>query len=134
MSEDLLEDIGEEETLPRLSVSDLKQAIPFAEKSVPIPELGGTVLVRSLSAHKRSKMINGLTDAEGNIKSVPEVQARMFAASVVDPAVTVEEARELAHTWPAPVWDRVTSAVDKLSPKPQEVRSSAEREFPDPDE
>lgn len=126
---EVLEAEGE---LPRAtSVEQLRAAIPFAEASVPIPELGISVLVRSLSAHKRSKLMNGLLDGDGNVKSIPEMQARMFAASVVDPQVSIEDARELATTWPAPVWDRITDKVDELSPRPKEARSTAAAEFPD---
>lgn len=117
-----------------MSVDQLKQAIAFSEARVPVPELGVTVLVRSLSAHARSKLMNGLLTKDGEIRSLPELQARMFAHSVVQPAVSVDDAREIARLWPAPVWDRVQRKVDELSPPPKEVRAAAAREFPDPDE
>ncbi len=117
-----------------MNVEQLKQAIPFPEARVNVPELGISVLVRALSAKKRSKLMNGLLTPEGEIRSLPELQARMFASSVVAPAVSVEDARELADSWPAPVWDRITAKVDELSPKPKAVQRAAAREFPDPDE
>jgi hypothetical protein len=120
-----------EPELPIASIDELRGAIPFAEARVNLPEIGKAVIVRSLSAHKRAMLMNGLLDNDGNVRSIPELQARMFAASVVNPVVSVEDARELARTWPAPVWDRVTAKVDELSPKPQEVRRAAAREFPD---
>ena len=132
-----LEDVEEAEgtDLPlATSIEQLQEAIPFAEATVPVPELGIAVLIRSLSAHKRAKLMNGLIDNEGAVRSIPELQARMFAASVVAPDVSVEQARELAHTWPAPVWDRVSNKVDELSPRPKEARAGAARAFPDPDE
>lgn len=134
-SEEVIQEvIDAEERLPRASIDDLREAIPFAEAEVPLPELGKSVLVRSLSAHKRAKLMNGLLTSDGEVRSMPELQARMFAAAVVDPPVTVEQARELATTWPAPVWDRVSKKVDELSPKMKEVRRAAAAEFPAADD
>lgn len=129
-----LEIIEGEERYPRATIDQLKAGIPFAEAEVRIPELRVTVLVRALSASKRAKLTNGLLDSDGKVRSIPELQARMFAASVVDPPVSIEDAREIAQTWPAPAWDRVTGKVDELSPRPKEVRSAAAAEFPTPDD
>ncbi len=110
----------------------LEHTYEFREQEVDLPELGGSVLIRQLSAAKQSRMLEGLIDFDtGGVTDLEEMQARQFAASCVDPGFTVEEARDLMKRWPAEEWRRVTDAIQALSPAPQEVKRAAAVDFRD---
>jgi hypothetical protein len=116
--------------MARLTKQDIQaQTLTFAEDEVAMPELGGSLLVRQMSAGKRTELIDGLVDEEGNVTDLKLMQARMFAASVVDPQFTPDEARAMMEQWPASMWDRVMQAVNKLTPNPREVERAAAQEF-----
>lgn len=120
----------------RLTGEQLKAAIPFAEKEVSLPEFGGgTVLVRALSIHRQTTLGKGLdTDEHGNPKDVALLNARMFAASVVEPKTTVEEAMAYSKSgaW-VNAWPRVLEAIKELSPSPDVIKDDAAHGFPDED-
>lgn len=118
----------------RLTKEQVTQAVlEFREEEVEIPEIqpGGTLLIRQLSVRKRTSLVKGIVDNEGNVTDLEEMQARMFSASVVDPKFTRDEAKALMGGWPAAVWDRVTAKVDELSPAPKEVQRAVAHDFPD---
>lgn len=121
-------------TPKRLTVNDLQQRLGFEEREIELPELGGSILVRGLSAGKRSRLLNGLMDDNGQIRDYAEMAARQFAAAVVDPKVTVVEARMIQEMWPREVWDRVIDVLNDMNPQPQEVVRVAADEFPPADD
>lgn len=132
-----------DETTPtgrrRFTLADLNQRLEFNEHEVEIPELGdGVVLLRQLSAGKQARLLNGLLGGDSEIKDLRELQARMFAASAVDPKVKVGEARALSEMWPPQAWNRVMDAINELSPNSRKVAEEVERaaadEFQDADE
>lgn len=101
----------------------------FVEREVTVAGFG-ELLVRRLSAGRRARMMDGIAiDGDGNVTDFGEMQARMFSAMVVDPEVTVAEARELQEAWPTEEWDKVINAGQKLSGEPEEVKRTAANEF-----
>lgn len=124
--------------MARLTVEDLNQQIALAEKEVEIPELGGSVLVRALTAGRQAALLNGLLDSEGQVRDLREMNARLFSAAVIEPKVDVKQARLLSDRWPGPVWQRVMDVVNELNPTSkklsEEVEAAAAAEFPPADE
>jgi hypothetical protein len=114
--------------LTREQVTGAKLALQ--EDEVDLPELGGTILVRQLSAGMRTRLLEGIVDTDtGDILDLALFQARLFGASVIDPDLSEEEAVALLDEWPAAVWDRVMAAVNAMTPNPQEVERAAAQEF-----
>lgn len=103
----------------------------FNEEEVEIPQLGGTILLRELTVSRRSKLLSGLLDENGNVKDVAEMNVRMFAASCVEPQVSAREARKFIPKWPATVYDAAMEPLKRLGADAGEEASTAEVEFPD---
>jgi hypothetical protein len=106
----------------------------FREEEVDVPQLGGSILLRELDVKRRSKLLNGLLDENGNVKDVAEMNVRMFAASCVDPPVGSREARKFIPKWPATVYDAAMEPLKRLGGDAGEEVSKAETEFPDTDD
>lgn len=115
--------------------AEASRSLAFQEREVEMPELGGSLLVRQLSAQQRNSLLSGLVDASGKLNDLNAFQVRMFAAGVADPSYSVDEAEERSRQWPGPMWDRVQDALAEMSGKPEEVQRDAAQEFPaGPDE
>ena len=106
----------------------------FREEEVEVPQLGGTILLRELTVKRRSQLLTGLLDENGNVKDVAEMNIRMFAASCIEPAIGSREARKFIPKWPATVYDTAMEPLKRLGGDAGEEVSKAETEFPEADE
>lgn len=121
--------------LKRLTAADLGAQITRAEKDVELPELGGTIRVRALTAGQRDRVRRGIVNAEGGITDPAEFEVRLFVAGVCDPKVARDEALRMKGRWTTDMWDRVLTAIGELGgADAEEIAAAAAAEFPDADD
>lgn len=116
--------------MPRLSKDQLadRSRYQFRDKEVEIPELGGSVLVKTLSVAERDALPD-LSDAEGNSIATVEKLAELFVAVVNDPKLALDEAKAFLGDLPATAFDRVVEAFGELVGT-KEAADKTVREFP----
>lgn len=124
--------------MSRLSAEQLNASadhdFDFLEEEVEVPQLGGSILLRELTVKRRSKLLTGLLDENGNVKDVAEMNVRMFAASCIEPKISEREARKFIPKWPATVYDAAMEPLKRLGGDASEEVSKAEAEFPESDD
>lgn len=94
-----------------------KTRYQFKAKEVDIPELGGSVKIKTLSVRERNELPELVEiDSEGRVKSIATVEdlAKTFATLVSEPKLTVDEAKEVVGDLPAPAYDRVQQKFAEL--------------------
>lgn len=118
------------------SVEDLEAAeFDFGEETVDVDTKNGALKlrIRELTVGRRSKLLTGLTDENGNVKDVQEMQCRMFAAACVEPALTVKQTRRFLSKWPASQCDVVIEAQQRLGNDAPKEASAADADFQESD-
>lgn len=116
--------------MPRLTKEQLadKGRYQFKDTEVDIPELGGSVLVKTLTVAERNELPD-LTDENGKPDSSVEKLAQLFAAVVNDPPVSKEEAEGFLGSLPSSAFDRVVEEFSKLTGTKEDADKTV-REFP----
>jgi hypothetical protein len=109
----------------------------FREQELEIPEIGGSLVLKSLSVRERELLPDpealGKIDDEGKrTEQALRDAGLVFSCIVSEPEVTPEEASEFLADWPAEAFDRVTKAYGELIGTEEEARTARE-EFPDRD-
>jgi hypothetical protein len=100
------------------------------EEELELPEIGGSVLVKSLSVGAR-RALPPLRDEDGN--PTKEGQAASFATLVVDPEFTPEEAAEFIDALPASAYDKVQIKLAELLGTEEERRDTVQEFRPSED-
>lgn len=88
----------------RLTIEQILAA-PIAEREVQIPEWGGTVLLRALTARQRQELVTQATS--GDTVDGEFLGLLILQASLVDPVLTLDQTRTLS--------DRSATAMDRLA-------------------
>ncbi len=118
--------------MERLSKTKIKARsnFTFKEEEVELPEIGGSVLVRSPSVETRDEMAKHAPDdqKDWDLKNT----AYLFSKIVVDPQVTPEEAEEFLGDWPGEALDRVLAKFTELIGTKEETRAAV-GQFPSKD-
>jgi hypothetical protein len=116
--------------MPRLTKDQLadRSRYKFKDEEVDIPELGGSVLVKTLSVAERDALPD-LIDADGKPDSSVSKLAQLFCAVVCDPKLTQDEAEAFLGELPATALDRVVEAFGELVGT-KEAADKTVREFP----
>jgi hypothetical protein len=109
----------------------------FREQELEIPEIGGTITLKSLSVREREMLPDpaALAEIDDEGKRTEESlrnAGQVFACIVADPKVTPEEAAAFLADWPAEAFDRVTAAYGELIGTEEETKA-ASAEFPNRD-
>lgn len=107
--------------MARLSKSALKnsQNFTFKEEEVEVPGVPddngepGTVLVRTPDVGTRDRLAKERPEDPKDWEL--EDTARLFAAIVVDPKVTQEEAVEILRPWPGEALDAILEKFNELT-------------------
>jgi hypothetical protein len=98
----------------------------FKEEDVELPEIGGMIRVKQMNLQEREELPD-LADENG--KAIPDPDkkrlATLFASIVVEPRLSVEEARETIVTWPAEAVDKVIIAFGKMTGTKEEAVAAA---------
>jgi len=134
---DLSEDHPENGGGPRrLTVEDLanRTRFRFREEELEVPEIGGTLVLKSLSVREREMLpdaeeLQETDDAGQRTQQAIRNAAQVFAVIVAQPKVSPEEAEQFLGDWPAEAFDRVTAAYGELVGNREEEKAAA-AEFP----
>lgn len=117
--------------LTKAELSD-RSRYQFRTEEVEIPELGGSVEVKTLSVQERDhfgELIKKGEKAKAGRESIA-VAAKVFALAVSDPALTEEEAEEFLGDLPGTALDRVMEQFgDLLGDSDEEEAAEKRREF-----
>lgn len=116
------------------TAENAEETFDFKEEEVEIPELGGTILLRELPVGRRSKLLKGITDENGNVSDVAEFQTRLLAASCIDPVLKTAEVRKWLPKWPSTTADRALDAIGRLGGDKKKEAANAEAEFQETDD
>lgn len=101
--------------MPRLTKAQIKDRsrYQFKAEEVEIPELDGSVEVKTLSVKERDELPD-LIDEDGKASAGLKELAGVFAAVVSDPKVSAKEAEGFLGDLPAPALDRVIEKFGEL--------------------
>jgi hypothetical protein len=118
----------------RLSLEDLadRTKFRFREETLEIPEIGGTIQLRSLSVKEREDLPNPgelaeVDDKGERTKRAVRAAAETFSIIVSDPKVTADQAEQFLGDWPVEAFDRITAAYAKLVGSEEEITQAADR-------
>jgi hypothetical protein len=116
--------------MPRLTKEQLadKSRYQFKDQEVDIPELGGSVLVKTLSVAERDALPD-LTDKDGKPNATVGKLAQLFVGVVCDPKLSLDEAKAFLGDLPATALDRVVEAFGELVGTKEDADKTV-REFP----
>lgn len=108
----------------------------FNSEEVEIPELGGSVEIKTLTVKERDalpELVRVVEDGEGNKSIVADASladtAKAFATVVSDPKLTQEEAEAFLGDLPASALDRVIEKFGELLSVKEEDSAATRREF-----
>jgi hypothetical protein len=101
------------------------------EEELELPELGGSVLVKSVTVGKRRELPS-MRDEDGN--PTKEGQAAWFSTVIVDPPLTPDEVEGFIDDLPAMAFDRVNIKVAELVGTEEERRDTVQEFRPAEDE
>lgn len=105
-----------------------KTRYKFRKREVDLPELGGSVEVKTLSVGEREDLPD-LVDADGKPNAGLSEFAQVCTAVVADPALTAEEWSGFLAELPATALDRVIEAFGKLLGTNEEETAETRRDF-----
>lgn len=112
-------------TFEQILATDDRQTV-----TVPVPEWGGDVVVRSLTRAEHRKAVNAATDKEGKADSA-KLERLLVGLALVEPKITALQYDQLAQTKSSGALQRIVDAIVKLSGSGEDAVAEAEAEFPD---
>lgn len=120
--------------MARLTLDQLrdKSRYEFKTEDVDLPELGGSVAVKTLSVAERDKLPD-MTDENGKPNASVADLAKTFATIVSEPKLTSEEAEAILGDLPATALDKVIEKFSELLGT-KEATDQTVREFPPSDD
>lgn len=119
-----------------LSAEDLanKTRFKFREEELELPQIGGKIVLKSLSVREREELpdpvdLSEVDDRGERSQRAINSAAQVFAVIVSEPKVTVEQAEQFLGDWPADAFDAVTEAYGRMVGNKEEAAAAA-AEFP----
>lgn len=111
--------------MTRLSKENLadRGRFKFNQEELDLPELGGSVVVRSPSVGQRDELARSTPDDPGDWTL--EHTAKLFCVMVVEPAITEEEAVKFLGDWPATALDAISRKFRDLVGTKEDMRQAA---------
>ncbi len=109
-----------------LSLDEIMAARDIEERVVPVPEWGGAVRIRGLSKAQQSRL-----RSQAKVDGQPDpdrMEVLMLAASLVEPAVTVEQAEALREKAATAV-ERILREVVDINGWGEQVQKEALKSF-----
>lgn len=94
----------------RATKAELLCPMPRPPREVEVPGLDLAVAVRALTAAESSACLAGLVTANG-LENLAELQACQLAVCLVDPVLTLSEARQITEAWTASAVSTVLAAA-----------------------
>lgn len=116
---------------PKLTKEQLadRTRFRFREEDIELPELGGTVTLKSLTVGEREDLPD-MVDEEGKPDGSVAKIAQLVAAAVSEPKMTAEEVAAYIPFWPAEALDKLLIAYGKMNGNEEELAAAA-KEFRD---
>jgi len=102
------------------------------EDTVEVPEWGGSIRIRSLTAAEQAKVRQASIELGHNSTRLifAEMEKRQFEYGVVEPKFTSQDVNTLFHRT-GPSWRRVIDALDRLTPIRKDDLDKDEAAFPE---
>ena len=121
--------------LPRLSVEEFieRASNDRAEEVLELPEIGGSVKIRALSAAHDDRINEQSAEFGNNGKtklSMTTMSRLRFQYGVVEPSFTAEQVKKL-HIESGPTFQRVVKRINELSGLTEKDSKEAEAAFPE---
>lgn len=116
-----------------LSMQNIMEAEDITETTVPVPEWGGEVVVRSVSYRKMGKIKAAVSDGRGGAQVSEddvEVEKGLLVAGLVNPSISEEEADMLMEKSASAVMT-VLAAIMSNSKGDKDSVKEAEKSLPD---
>lgn len=110
-------------TLSKEALAD-RTRFRFKEEVLEIPELGGSIKLKSLSVEER-EALPGLVDEDDESANAVAKLAQVFSVIVAEPKVTPEEAEKFLGDWPAEALDRIVAKYGELTGNKEEEQAAA---------
>lgn len=111
-----------------LTLDDIKEAEDVTERTVPVPQWGGSVIVRSITKRQMRVIKAQSRDKDGDLQE-DEVEKQLFLQGLVSPAVTEEDYEMFLDKSSAAV-DTITKAIIGTSKLDDEAVTKQEKTFP----
>ena len=112
-----------------LSVEDILAATQLEERTVEIPELGGSVKIRAFSKGEQQYVRRLATDRKTGKIDTDKLELMILIRGVTEPQFTPESVERLKLVQ-ASVLDRIISAISEISGMNDEAVEAAEATFP----
>ena len=97
-----------------LSRAQLQRAVPLPFEDVDVPELGGVVRVRAMTALQREDFMESVRDKEGKLVTRGYV-IKQLAICVVDDDGKPAVSEQVIQGWPATAIDRLFAVADRFT-------------------
>jgi len=111
-----------------LTVADILAAVDVGETLVDVPEWGGTVKVKGLTKKEQQQLRKQATDPLTGQMDADKLEIFMLAHCLAEPAITVEQAEQLANK-SAAAFDRVLMAIMDVAGLSPEVQKQTMKSF-----
>lgn len=115
-----------------LTFENIIEADDITETEVPVPEWGGSVVVRSISYRKMGRLKKKVAEAKGDVEisdDDSEYEKELLVAGLVNPTIDIDQA-ELLMDKSAGAVMKVLSAVMKTSKEEKDSVKDAEKSVP----
>jgi len=126
--------VADDGHLPRLTVEQaLNAPSDLREMVVDVPEWGGSVKIRTLTAAERARIRQVGMQRVDSAVAWAEMEIQQFLAAVIEPRFTEHQVRKL-HASSGTAFQRVIDAHDELSAMDKEALAEARKQFPGSEE
>ena len=96
--------------LPRLDAEAFSRPGALPEQEVPLPSMGGSVLVRGFTKGLQQRMRRESLRADGEMDN-DRLELAMFTHGVTEPAMSEEQAQQAFDGWSAIDVDAILQAI-----------------------
>jgi hypothetical protein len=117
----------------RLTLEEIKNGkskFAFREKEVELPDLGGSILLRSLSVAQAGALFEKLVDpATGKPKEdvgLLDLSVSLLTATCVDPALSADDAKGLVEAMPVVEWGPILEEMRTLAGMGDDAQAETE--------
>lgn len=117
------------DALPLLSFEDIMAKAASGERSVPVPELGGRVVVRLVRRSEFYEMRRRATDRTTKELDQSNLEARLLEACVVEPSMTAAQVQALRAALPVSAVEVLVNAIMNSSGLTKEAQQEAGATF-----
>lgn len=111
-----------------LTLDDIKEAEDVTERTIPVPQWNGSVVVRSITKRQMRVIKSESRDKDGELQE-DEIEKQVFIHGLVSPTVTEADYEMFLDKSSAAV-DTITKAILAQSGATEEAVTQKEKTFP----